>query len=88
MLLSASECRGRQVAAFLRERDGSDCSADDVFLTDGASAGVRMLMQVKALRMASDGFGLLRIASDCFKLLLIADAHEVRRAACPIALLI
>jgi aspartate/methionine/tyrosine aminotransferase len=34
------------VAAFLRERDGADCDASDVFLTDGASAGVRMLMQV------------------------------------------
>ena len=34
-----------QVAAFLRERDGLDAEASDVFLTDGASAGVRALMQ-------------------------------------------
>ena len=34
-----------EVAAFLRERDGVECEAADVFLTDGASAGVRMLMQ-------------------------------------------
>jgi len=34
-----------EVATFLRERDGSDCDASDVFLTDGASAGVRTMMQ-------------------------------------------
>lgn len=34
-----------EVASFLRERDGVDCDASDVFLTDGASAGVRTLMQ-------------------------------------------
>lgn len=33
------------MAAFLRERDGCDSQASDVFLTDGASAGVRTLMQ-------------------------------------------
>jgi alanine transaminase len=33
------------VAAFLRERDGCDAQASAVFLTDGASAGVRNLMQ-------------------------------------------
>ena len=35
----------QEIAAFLRERDGIDSEAADVFLTDGASAGVRTLMQ-------------------------------------------
>mmetsp|Transcript_7569 Transcript_7569/g.19843 ORF Transcript_7569/g.19843 Transcript_7569/m.19843 type:complete len:535 (-) Transcript_7569:537-2141(-) len=34
-----------EVATFLRQRDHCDADADDVFLTDGASAGVRTLMQ-------------------------------------------
>jgi len=35
-----------EVAAFIEARDGIPASADDVFLTDGASAGVRHLTQL------------------------------------------
>jgi alanine transaminase len=34
------------VASFISERDGHAASADDIFLTDGASAGVKALMQL------------------------------------------
>lgn len=34
------------VAQFITERDGYPASADDIFLTDGASAGVKALMQL------------------------------------------
>jgi alanine transaminase len=35
-----------EVAAFISERDGHAASPDDIFLTDGASAGVRHLTQL------------------------------------------
>jgi alanine transaminase len=35
-----------QCAAFISARDGHPASADDIFLTDGASAGVKALMQL------------------------------------------
>jgi len=38
-------CVREEVAHFLRERDGCGSEARDVFLTDGASAGVRALLQ-------------------------------------------
>jgi len=34
------------VAAFIAERDGFPASADDIFLTDGASSGVKAVMQL------------------------------------------
>jgi aspartate/methionine/tyrosine aminotransferase len=39
----------------LRQRDGSDAQASDVFLTDGASAGVRTLMQCMLGQAGVDG---------------------------------
>merc|ERR1719333_1182895 len=35
-----------EVATFISDRDGYDASPDDIFLTDGASAGVRHLTQL------------------------------------------
>jgi len=35
-----------EVAEFIAERDGYPASADDIFLTDGASAGVKAVMQL------------------------------------------
>jgi len=43
-----------EVAAFLTERDGCEAHASDIYLTDGASAGVRNLMQVMLGRPGVD----------------------------------
>jgi len=43
-----------EVAAWLTERDGFEADPEDIFLTDGASAAVKMVMQL-AVRGADDG---------------------------------
>ncbi|MCI10569.1 alanine aminotransferase 2, partial [Trifolium medium] len=42
------------IAAGIGERDGFPCNADDIFLTDGASPAVHMMMQLLT-RSEKDG---------------------------------
>jgi alanine transaminase len=44
-----------EVAAFLKERDGHDADVNHIFLTDGASPAVQMLVRA-AIRDENDGF--------------------------------
>lgn len=44
-----------EVAEFITERDGYPASADQIFLTNGASEGVRFIMQL-LVRNPSQGF--------------------------------
>lgn len=44
----------REVAGWLAERDGFEADPEDIFLTDGASAAVKMVMQL-AVRDHNDG---------------------------------
>lgn len=44
----------QEVADFLQRRDGVPANADDIFLTDGASAGVKMVLNL-LIRNKSDG---------------------------------
>ena len=44
----------QEVAAFISERDGVEAKPEDIFLTDGASAGVKMMLQL-LIRGPQDG---------------------------------
>jgi alanine transaminase len=44
-----------EIAAFITRRDGYPSSADEIFVTDGASAGVRMLYQAMVRAGQNDG---------------------------------
>ena len=43
-----------EVANFIQERDGYSASADDIFLTNGASSGVEVILKVM-IRGPDDG---------------------------------
>jgi alanine transaminase len=44
-----------QVASYIAERDGQPADKADIFLTDGASAGVKTVMQTLFASSGSDG---------------------------------
>jgi glutamate--glyoxylate aminotransferase len=47
-------CRNQIVADFIRNRDGYPANPDHIFLTNGASEAVRMILQV-LIRGEADG---------------------------------